>query len=866
MLKEFNMGLVKVTDPYYVNALDKVTEYLLRLDPDRLLAGFKAVAEGKDPQKESDINLYGGWEGGWSLLRGHTMGHYLTAMSQAYKQGSNNDPDLKKRIKEKIDYTVSQLKVFQDASLNGFIFASPETHFDVIEGKCTGHHWVPWYTMHKIVIGLVHAYNYTGNSVALEVASKLGDWCYERTSKWDAELHRRVLNIEYGAINDALYELYKVTKDEKHLEAAKMFDEDEMFTQVNNGNNIFENRHANTQIPKFVGALNRYRVLGEEASFYFNAAKEFWDMVIKDHTYVTGGNSECEHFRAPGKLDATRTNLNNETCNAYNMLLLTRELFKITGDVQYANFYENCLINEIMASINPETGMVTYFKPMATGFFKAFGTETESFWCCTGTGMENFTKLGDSIYFYNENDLYVNLYISSKVNWDNKGLVLTQEANIPLDEQVKFKIESAPSNSLTIKFRIPSWLATNKKASITINGEMQPATIYNGYLCVEKEWVSGDTIELNLPVELQVNRLVDNKDAVAFTYGPVVLCATHGTEKMIVVNHWASVKPTMPEEVKVKDYIIIDGSSVDDWVSNIEQNMVKTPGKFEFTLRNTDEDENLKFIPYYLEYKERYGIYYRLVEQDSPVLQKYIKEDKEINKRLDATIDTVQVTNDQFELVHNLQGNSAGGFLNGHNYRHVRINEDGNGWFSYDFAVNPQVENYLSTRYFTGDVDRKINIYVDDNLLVEETITEKAEGSFYDVLYSIPSEWLAGKSKITVKFANSGADQVGRVFDYVSILQDFDTNAELANVIINEHEVELIEDTYIVNVPKNTDEVTAQFTPVSKYAVVSLDEIVIDDTQKRVIPLLEDTTILKVKVIAPDDVNEHVYTVKITRT
>ena len=605
-LQDFPLDQVQITDSYQQNLFSKEMTYLLTtLNSDRLMAGFKAVSQSVTP-----TNLYGGWEN--QAIRGHTLGHWLSAVAHAYQQALGSDATLASQIKTKLDDVISKLKSYQLSS--GYLFATDISQFDQFDSGASGTSlatvWVPYYTMHKILAGLVDVYKYEGNADALAVASKLGDWLYSRASGWSSSAKSTVLGQEYGGLNDALYELYKYTNSANHLTVAHIFDDTGLFTTLAAGTDNLSGKHANMTIPKFIGALNRYRTVGSSESSYLNAASGFFSVVLKDHTYVTGGNSEDEHFHTPGALDQYRDNVNNETCNAYNMSKLTHDLFKVTGDVKYANFYEKIHINEILSSMNPDTGMTTYFKPMGTGYFKAFGTTDSSFWCCTGTGMENFTRLDDSVYFHDANDLWVTFYVTSTLNWKDRGLALTQTTDLPLTNKVTFTITAAPTDAVNVQFRKPDWASTCQVA-VAVNGQTVTPVESNGFLGVSRVWQANDKVELTFPLFVQVSRLQDNQNAVAFTYGPLVLSAGLGTASMTTTGHAMTIAATSPGGLQ--DTITINsGTKIEDWVSNIQNNLVQTAGKLEFTPKGTDSDSKLTFIPHYSRYLDRYGIYWKL--------------------------------------------------------------------------------------------------------------------------------------------------------------------------------------------------------------------------------------------------------------
>ena len=640
----FELDKVQILDNYYLSAQKSDIAFLKKMDTARLLAGFRTTA-GIDTK---GVRPYGGWED--SLLGCHCVGHYLTALAQAVKVTGD------KELKEKSQTLIAGLEECQKKLGTGFLFGAKvedkedvEKQFDILEGKKKGETWVPWYNMHKVLAGLVDTYKYTGNETALLVAEKLGDWIYERVSKWDLKTNQKVLETEYGGMNDCLYELYSHSHNKHHLEAAQKFDEKALFLMAAKGEkNCLDGKHANTQIPKFIGAIKRYNVLkqlGEakqEDEAYLVDAEKFFEMVVKRHSFVTGGISVMEHFRKDYHLDEIRTQTNCESCCAHNMLKLAKELFKATRKKEYADYYETTLRNAIMGAVKTESGAASYFTPMATGYYKTFGEEEPEknmFWCCTGSGMENFTKLGDSIYFRANDTLLVNQYVASKVTWEEKNLVLTQKSDVTKSEEISFVLNALHDKEISdvaIALRIPDWM--HGEATIYVNGaEKMTAAGNSEYVLLERNWEDGDVIMAKYPMSVESVGLLDQDAVFAFRYGPTVLAAKLGKEKMGEAT-WAGIDLTAPlykvvgnecrkdtiayGEPKTTELLdnetltIQEETSVNEFVSHIERYLVRDTESetLSFHLKGTDADttfENgLQFVPFNTLNDERYGIYW----------------------------------------------------------------------------------------------------------------------------------------------------------------------------------------------------------------------------------------------------------------
>lgn len=736
-LKAFNLSQVRINEPYCKNAYQKELAYLGFLKADCLLAGFREVAGL--PKKAS---RYLGWES--TEIQGHTLGHYLSALSQAYNnQGLAN-------IKEKIDYICKELRMCQQA--DGFLFASPQEIFDRVERQQPA--WVPWYTMHKLFQGLLSAYRLGKNQVAYDILVDLGEWVYNRTSKWTEEVHQQVLKVEYGGMNAALYELYQITENEHFKLAARQFDEQDLFDALYDRQDILNGLHANTTIPKVVGAVERYLVEGE--AYYLKVAQNFWEIVVSNHTYCTGGNSEWEHFGEPNILDRERTACNCETCNVYNMLKLTKLLFEITGDKKYGDFYERTWMNSVLASQNPETGMTTYFQPMETGYFKVFGSPHHHFWCCTGTGMENFTKLGEGIYFQNDGAIYINRYLSSQLAWEEKQIKLHMKADLLEVEQVELNLEAPSNQKVEIYFRLPWWNVG--QAKVYVDGK---ETVYSeqegyGYIVL----YGGQSINLHFEAKVSYETLPDHEAAVAFMYGPIVLCGELGTEMMTTTK--TGVDVSVPrKDFFIKDYLLLTQDKIKDWLEQIELNLTKAENEMKFELHGTDEDQKIHFRPYFSEYKQRYGIYWYL-------LQKGSKEQLEIDharqkklEHMEVTLDCVPVGNDQYELSHLIKGeNTLTSGLEGHRCRFIK----GKGWFAYTMKGQEKAK-YLNVTYSGEEVGSTFEIWINGQFLTREKLKQHAK-AFYIQSYELPSNLLDWqKENIEVMFRTENEDDFCRIFD-----------------------------------------------------------------------------------------------------
>jgi DUF1680 family protein len=597
-LQPFDMADVTLGEGPFLHAQRMTEKYLLSLKPDRMLHNFRVNA-GLKPK----ASVYGGWESvaTWDEINchGHTLGHYLSGCALAYRSGGD------KRFKQRIDYVASELAACQKAADTGLVCAFPKGASLVaahLRGeKITG---VPWYTLHKVYAGLRDGALLADSEPARAALLRLADWGVVATRPLSDAEFETMLETEHGGMNEIYADLYFMTGKDDYRALSERFSHKALLEPLAKGRDHLDGMHANTQVPKVVGFQRVYEATGDAK--YQDAAAFFWRTVALTRSFATGGHGDNEHFFPMAEFEKhVFSAKGSETCCQHNMMKLARALFLHDPRAEYADYYERTLYNGILASQDPDSGMTTYFQGARPGYMKLYHTPEDSFWCCTGTGMENHVKYRDSIYFHDASALYVNLFLPSSVRWKDKGAVLTQATSFPdaASTTLTWKLQSP--TDITLKLRHPRWSRT---ASVLVNGQEAARSANPGsYIDVARNWRNGDRVELRLQMEVAAESAVAAPDIVAFTYGPLVLAGAFGREGLvpgsdIIINE--------REYGKYNDAPFTPPSLAGDPARIAAA--VRPSGKpLEFTIQSA-EQAPVRLIPYHRIAHERYATYWKV--------------------------------------------------------------------------------------------------------------------------------------------------------------------------------------------------------------------------------------------------------------
>jgi DUF1680 family protein len=733
--EEFRLEDVRLLDGPFKHAMMRDAEYLLRLDPDRLLSGFRKEA-GLKPKAEA----YGGWES--MNIAGHSLGHYLSACALMF--AATGDA----HFRERVNYIVAELDECQRANGNGYVAAIPNGKkifqevsagdirvqpFDLNGG------WVPWYNLHKLFAGLLDAHRYLQSTKALAIAVKLADWADTTVAKLTEDQFQHMLSCEHGGMNEVLAELYARTGNEKYLQLSRRFHHKAVLEPLARREDRLQGLHANTQIPKLIGLARRYELTLNENDK--TAAEFFWQRVVRHHSYVNGGNSDSEHFGPPDKLNDRLSQNTSETCNTYNMLKLTRHLFEWHASAEYADYYERALYNHILASQDPDDGMVCYYVPMKAGSKKIYSKPFDSFWCCVGTGMENHAKYGEAIYFHNPDSLWVNLFIPSELKWPEKGVSLRQETRYPESDKINFTVKTQRPANFSLRLRYPGWATDG--VSVAVNGRPETVTARPGsFIDIKRTWKTGDRVELTIPMSLRLETMPDNPNRVAILYGPTVLAGDLGAEDN-------------SPSVRLAPVLMTADRKPSEWLKPVANEPLT------FRTINSGRPDDITLYPFYRMHHKTYAVYWDLLNERQWVEHEAnYKKELERVRRLEAlTVDFVQPGDAKLESEHNLQGERMdSGENQGRNWRHARAG----GWLSFDLKVFTDAPVLLVCSYWGSETGpRTFDILVDGVKVATQSLQNDKPGEFFDVTYAIPQDVTRAKNKITIRFSGQPGNMAG---------------------------------------------------------------------------------------------------------
>ncbi|MDH7501522.1 MAG: glycoside hydrolase family 127 protein [Verrucomicrobiota bacterium] len=776
---------VRLTGGPLKHAQDLNAQYLLALEPDRMLAGYR-IRAGLEPKAKG----YGGWDSvEGKQLTGHLAGHYLSAVSIMY--AATGDA----RFKERADYLVRELEQVQNKRGTGYLGAITDakgTDGEIIfqqiakgdirsSGFDLNGMWSPWYTLHKMYAGLRDAFRYTGNKTALELEKRFAAWAEGILSQLTDAQVQQMLNTEFGGMNEVLVDLYADTGDKRWLDLSYKFEHRAFTLPLMRHQDNLAGKHGNTQIPKMIGSITRFALTGDPGDAF--AAGFFWDRVVQHHSYATGGHGKDEYFGEPDRLDDRVDGRTAETCNVYNMLKLTRKLFALRPDAHYADFHERALFNHILASKDPQDGWACYMVPVGRGVQHEYERDMldGGFTCCTASSMESHALHGDGIYYESADKLWVNLFVPLTAEWKAAGTRLTLETDFPEGDRATLKFHMDSPKEFTLALRRPFW--AGEGFSVKVNGsELPPAALadpdqirpanrprrgdsrapekpkVSHFIEIHRIWTSSDEVSVLIPKTLRLEPLPDNPRRVAVLWGPLVLAGDLGDEQP---RRRSERRSGPPDSIPV---FISAERPVHEWLKPVPDK----PGCFRTD--GVGKDRDVDFVPFYRFHRRTYGIYWDLftpAEWEKRAAE--IAAEQERQRRLEAaTVGFAQPGEMQAERDTNMQGEDTWpDRLMG------RPGRRGRNWFSFDLAVDPAHPLALVVTYNRDEWEtRTFDILVDGRKIATQTLERRGPVKFFDVEYAIPADLVKGKEKVTVKFVAVAGSEIGAVYGLRTIRAD----------------------------------------------------------------------------------------------
>ncbi len=592
-VRPFDLHQVRLLPGIFRDDVEVNRGYMMRLDPDRLLHSFRITAG-----MPSTAEPYYGWEAPDNELRGHFVGHYLSGCALLAAQLGDA------AVKARGDLVVAELAKCQMP--NGYLSAFPEELFDRFKAR-RGGVWAPFYTIHKILAGMLDSYTLSGNAQALDVAKEMARWTRNWVAPLDDTTMQAILRTEFGGMGESLNNLAAITHDMSYIDISRRFDHERILAPLAEGRDTLTGVHANTTIPKVIAAARRYEITGDQRSR--DIATYFWHEVTEKRSFCTGGSSSGENYKGEvGKLSTELGSDTEESCVTYNMLKLTRNIFSWTADPKAADYHERALFNGMLGTQHPRDGEKIYYTPMASGYWRMFGTPDHGFWCCHGSGVESHAKFGDSIYFHDDDGIYVNLFIASEVNWPYMNLRLVQETSFPEQSSTRLTVHMTKPTPMALRIRVPYW--ATKGATVHVNGQpVKTSAAPRSYAVITRTWKDGDKVEFSAPMSLHVAAMPDDPTLQAVMYGPLVLAGKLGAEPTRAEATKPRMTPDFDLSPVTKPVAVAPIKASSDDVTSWVKPVPGTPLQFTTVGQATP----VTLAPFNSMYDERYVVYWKVV-------------------------------------------------------------------------------------------------------------------------------------------------------------------------------------------------------------------------------------------------------------